>query len=231
MLTVDLLGPPRVTMDGAPIDVDTRKAIAILGYLVVEGSATRDALAGLFWAESPQERARATLRRTLSTLRSSAGADLIDADRNQVTLVGKVSSDVARFDHEMEETFGHGHDSHDVCPRCIPPLTNATALYRGDFLEGFSVQASPAFDDWVRSVAESTRIRVGECFDRLATAHAANGDYPAAIEAVTKWIDLDPLHEPAYRSLMLLNAWAGDRPGAVAAYRRCTAVLDTELGV
>jgi DNA-binding SARP family transcriptional activator len=231
MLIVDLLGPPRVTLDGTPIEVDTRKAIAILGYLVVEGSATRDTLAGLFWAESPQERARATLRRTLSSIRGSAGADLIDADRNLVRLVGEVSSDIDRFNQEVEETREHGHDPQDVCARCIPPLTRATALYRGDFLQGFAVQASPEFDDWVRSVAESTRIRVGECFNRLSTAHAAKGEYQAAIEAVTKWIELDPLHEPAYRTLMLLHAWAGDRPGAVEAFRRCIAVLDTELGV
>ena len=39
------------------------------------------------------------------------------------------------------------------------------------------------------------------------------------------------LHEPAHRLLMLLNAWAGDRPGALEAYRRFVAVANTELGV
>ena len=231
MLDVELLGPPRVTRDGEPVEMDTRKAIAVLAYLLVEQSATRDTLAGLFWADSPQERARATLRRTLSTLRTAAGSDLIEADRNQVVLVGAVTSDVELLTRELEATTEHGHDPRDVCARCIPHLTRATGLYRGDFLEGFSVQGSAEFDDWVRSVAESTRMKVGEAFDRLATALAASGKYQAAIDAVTRWIDLDPLHEPAHRSLMLLHAWAGDRPGAVAAYRRCTAVLDTELGV
>src|SRR5690606_17631449 len=42
---------------------------------------------------------------------------------------------------------------------------------------------------------------------------------------------LDELHEPAHRLLMLLNAWAGDRPGAIEAYRNSVAVLDRELGV
>ena len=231
MLSVDILGPPRVALDGEPIDVDTRKAIAVLAYLVVEKSASRDTLAGLFWGDAPQERARATLRRTLSTLRAATGGDLIEADRNLVTLVGEVTSDIELFNTWLEETAGHGHDPHDVCPRCVQPLTRATGLYRGDVLEGFAVQGSPEFDDWVRRVAESTRIRVGEAFDRLATALAASGEYQGAIEAVTKWIELDTLHEPAHRSSMLLHAWAGDRPGAVGAYRRCVAVLDAELGV
>jgi len=211
--------------------VDTRKAIALLAYLVVEKSASRDTLSGLFWAEASQERARATLRRTLSALKGATGTDLIDADRNLITLVGEVSSDLDTLGRELEATTEHGHDPRDVCDRCIPHLRRATGLYRGDFLEGFSVKASPEFDDWVRSVAESTRIRIGEAFDRLGTALAASGEYPAAINAVAQWIELDPLHEPAHRFLMLLHAWAGDRPGAIEAYRNCVTILDQELGV
>lgn len=231
MLDINLLGQPDVSVSGRPVVVDTRKAIALLAYLVVEQSASRDTLSGLFWADASQERARATLRRTLSALRGATGTDLIEADRNLITLVGEVSSDLDILDEELEATGEHGHDPRDVCDRCIPHLRRATGLYRGDFLEGFSVKASPEFDDWVRSIAESTRIRIGEAFHRLGTALAAEGEYPAAINAVTQWIELDPLHEPAHRFLMLLHAWAGDRPGAMGAYRNCVTVLDLELGV
>ncbi len=231
MLEIRLLGPPEVSIDDTPIEVDTRKAIALLAYLAVEKSATRDTLAGLLWAEATQERSRATLRRTLSALRAAAGTDQIEADRNLVSLVGTASSDVDLFGAELDATTGHDHDPRDVCSRCIPHLRRSTDLYRGDFLQGFSVKASPEFDDWVRSVAESTRLRVGEAFNRLGTALAADGAYPAAISAVTRWIDLDQLHEPAHRFLMLLHAWAGDRPGAMEAYRSCVAILDQELGV
>lgn len=231
MLDIKLLGQPDVSISGRPVVVDTRKAIALLAYLVVEKSASRDTLSGLFWADASQERARATLRRTLSALRGATGTDLIEADRNLVTLVGEVFSDLDTLGRELDATSEHGHDRRDVCERCIPHLQRATDLYRGDFLEGFSVKASPEFDDWVRSVAESTRIRIGEAFHRLGTALAAAGEYPAAINAVTQWIELDALHEPAHRFLMLLHAWAGDRPGAIEAYRNCVTVLDQELGV
>jgi DNA-binding SARP family transcriptional activator/Flp pilus assembly protein TadD len=231
LLDIKLLGRPDVSISGHPVVVDTRKAIALLAYLVVEKSASRDSLSALFWADASQERARATLRRTLSALRGATGTDLIEADRNLVTLVGEVTSDLEILSRELNATSEHGHDPRDVCDRCIPHLRRATELYRGDFLEGFSVRASPEFDDWVRSVAESTRIRIGEAFHRLGTALAAAGEYPAAITAVTQWIQLDPLHEPAHRFLMLLHAWAGDRPGAIEAYRNCVTILDQELGV
>ncbi|MGH8913953.1 MAG: BTAD domain-containing putative transcriptional regulator, partial [Acidimicrobiia bacterium] len=231
MLQILLLGPPEVSIDGRPIVVDTRKAIALLAYLVVEKSASRDSLAALLWAESSQERARATLRRTLSALRGAGGADLIEADRNLVMLVGDVSSDLDVLSAELVATGHHEHDAGDVCGACIPHLRRATSLYRGDFLEGFSVKTSPDFEDWTRGVAESTRLRVGAAFNRLATALAANGEYPDAISSVSKWIELDPLHEPAHRFLMLLHAWAGDRPGAIEAYRNCVSILEQELGV
>ena len=231
MLAVNLLGPPEVSIDGRPIEVDTRKAVALLAYLVVEKTAPRDTLASLLWAESSQERARATLRRTLSALRAASGAEMIQADRNRVTLVGDFTSDLDTVNAELDATFRHDHDANDVCSRCISHLRRATDLYRGDFLAGFSVRSSPEYEDWVRGVAESTRIRIGAAFNRLATALAAEGEYSGAISAVSQWIDLDQLHEPAHRLLMLLHAWSGDRPGAIEAYRGCVAVLDQELGV
>ena len=90
---------------------------------------------------------------------------------------------------------------------------------------------APEFEDWERTVTEDFRLRAGEAFNRLAMGRAGSGDYPGAIAAVTRWIELDSLHEPAHRLLMLLNAWAGDRPGAVEAYRNFVAILDRELGV
>ena len=231
MLDIRLLGGFAATISGRPIEVDTRKALALLAYLAVEGSATRDLLATLFWGESPHDRARATLRRTLSALRGATGTSMIAADRDVVSLTGDVTSDLGTLADELEATTRHDHDRRDVCNRCIPRLRRATELYRGEFLDGFSVKASPEFDDWVRSVSESTRLQVGTAFDRLGTALAAAGEYRAAISAVSRWIELDPLHEPAHRFLMLLHAWAGDRPGAIEVYRNCVTAFDEELGV
>ena len=49
-LRIALLGPPRVERDKAPIEVDTRKAIAMLAYLAIHPERHgRDAVAGLLW--------------------------------------------------------------------------------------------------------------------------------------------------------------------------------------
>lgn len=71
-LELFLLGPPRIELDGSAVNVDTRKAIALLAYLAVTGEThRRDALAALLWPEADQTRARAALRRTLSTLKKA----------------------------------------------------------------------------------------------------------------------------------------------------------------
>lgn len=220
-----------IRVDGAPLEVDTRKAVALLAYLAVEGEVLRDLAAAMFWGDSSDERARASLRRTLSSLRSGTGLKAVTADRLKITLSSMAKTDVAQFDTELAETTAHDHTPGDVCASCIPHLRRATDLYRGDFLAGFSVREAAEFEDWTRTVAESFRIRAGEAFQRLGIAYAAEGNYPQAIKAVTRWTELDLLHEPAHRLLMLLNAWTGDRPGAVAVYRNFAAILDIELGV
>ncbi|MGI9641696.1 MAG: BTAD domain-containing putative transcriptional regulator [Acidimicrobiia bacterium] len=230
-MTFRLLGGSELLLDRAPVAVDTRKAVALLAYLVVESSASRDTLSTLFWPESTETRARSTLRRTLSTARSALGQEVIDADRATVTLNSEVRSDVDSFRKTLAETATHGHEPHDVCAACVPLLEEATAAYRGDFLAGFSLRDAPEFDDWSRTVAAALRNDVAHALERLATGKASVGDYRGAVDSAQRWIDVDPLREPAHRNLMLLNAWAGDRPASIAAYRHCVSILNEELGV
>ena len=58
-LEVRVLGPVDIRVDGEPLVVDTRKAIAILALLAVEGRPyARDELAAMLWPESDDESAR-----------------------------------------------------------------------------------------------------------------------------------------------------------------------------
>ena len=230
-VTLLLLGGAELLVDRAPTTVDTRKAIALVAYLAVERTAARDTLATLLWPESDESRARSALRRTLSAVRSSLGEDAVVADRRTIELSTDISSDLGDFRAAVAETGGHRHDELDVCSDCLPLLERAADLYRGDFLAGFSVRGAAEFEDWARTCAEGLRLEMARVLERLAAGRAAIGDYPGAVEAASRWISLDPLHEPAYRNLMLLSAWAGDRAGAIEAYRRCVTVLDEELGV
>jgi hypothetical protein len=86
-LALSLLGPPRLQLDGEPIHIARRKAVALLAYLVVTGrSHSRDSLATLFWPGHDQSRARAGLRRTLSLLNGALGGEWLTVDREAAGL-------------------------------------------------------------------------------------------------------------------------------------------------
>ena len=231
--TLLLLGPPRVETGGSPLEVDTRKAVALLAYLALTGRRhTRDALCALLWPEHGQTRARAALRRTLSSLARARNEGWLEVDRETVGLVtDEVWVDVDRFRSLLAGCAAHGHPAGEVCPACIPALSEAVSLYRDDFLAGFGLRDSFAFDDWQFFQAEELRRELAGALERLARGHAEAREWDPAIGHARRLLLLDPLHEPAHRLLMHLYALAGERAAALRQYRECARVLERELGV
>src|SRR5439155_15956691 len=111
----------------------------------------------------------------------------------------------------------------------LAQLQRAARLPLGEFLEGFSLRDAPAFDDWVRFQREYWHLRTSEVFDRLSQMQFEAGELEAAIETVSRWLVLSPLHEDAYRRLMRLHFAAGDRAAALHAYDTCRAMLATGM--
>ncbi|MBI3359590.1 MAG: AAA family ATPase [Chloroflexi bacterium] len=233
-LEMHFLGSPRVELDGVPIEVDTRKATALLVYLAVTGeSHSREALAALFWPDYDESHARAALRRTLSALNKALGGAWLNVEREAVGLNRgpDLYLDVEHFHRLLAECLTHGHPTTEACSNCLSPLDQAAALYRGDFLSGFTLRDSPAFDDWQFFQAESLRRELSDALERLTQAQSQNGRIDRAIDSARRWLALDPLHEPAHRQLMQLYAASGQRAAALRQYRECVKVLDQELGV
>ena len=147
MLRINLLGAPAIDVEGEPLAVDTRKATALAAYLAVEGGVhSRDSLACLFWPDYAQERSRAALRRTLSTLRTAVGGETLVVDRDAVSL------ERSRLVLDIDE-FRRRAAAPDAAS-----LEAAVALHRGPFMAGFSIRDSAPFDDW-QSFNSSTLAR------------------------------------------------------------------------
>ena len=221
-LEIALLGPPRVRRDGKAVAFDTRKATALLARLALARRPhSREALCELLWPAGDPDRARGALRRTLSTLRSAIGEEWLETDADSVALRHgpELELDVERFRALSAEGAS------------VRDLENAVNLYSGRLLEGFSVRDSPAFDDWVVSEEGALRRELDSALGRLVADLGQQGDYVPAIAHAERWVEIEPLHEPAHRELIRLHAWSGDRGAALSCYRECVRTLSEELGV
>jgi len=219
-LEIRLLGPLEVVADGAPLAVDTRKALAIVALLAAEGrSFARDELAAMLWPDADDEAARGALRRTLSSLRAALGDRWVHVDRAAVSL----ASDGVSIDLRHATTL--------AASGAAPDLAAAAALHRGRFLAGFSLRDAPDFDDWQAARATAAAVQLSTLLDRLANALQASGDIAGALAAARRRVDADPLDEGGQRRLIEVLARSGDRSGAIRQYRGCVAVLEAELGV
>jgi DNA-binding SARP family transcriptional activator len=232
-LTIKLFGPPQIELDGVALRLEGRIPVALLAYLAVTGQLhTRDALATLFWPESAK--ARNYLRNNLWIITEALGAwgkEWLYSDHETLGFQPQadVWLDVAHFSSHLAVCGGHAHPEHEVCAACLAHLHQAVDLCRNDFLAGFTLRNSTAFDEWQFFQRERLRREFASVLERLLCYHRDQGEYEAAIRHARRWLALDPAHEPAHRHLMQLYAWSGQHAAALRQYQACVRILTTEL--
>jgi len=233
-LKISVLGPPRIEYDGLQVAFARRKTLALLTHLAVTHQPhSRETLAALLWAELDDTRARAALRRTLIDLNQGVGKEwlIADVDRLALRQGAGLSIDVLHFRELLSKVTAHGHSAYRLCDDCLNALREAGALYRADFLAGFSLKDAAEFDAWQTYQTETLRLELGGALEKLATGLAGAQQYTAAIGHARRWLALDPLNESAHTLLMRLFAWSGDRAALARQYGECVRVLADELGV
>ncbi len=241
-LHLSLLGEPLVKHDEHKLTFSTRKALALLVYLAVEGGLhTRKKLSEAFWPELDAEHGRAALRATLLELRRlferTHGPDERDHLRIERDLLGIEQDSSLRLDLRLVESASKLGGRVTAPPvglareEALTRLEQAARLVRDPFLAGFTLRDSQFFDDWTSQHREYWHLRVCQVFDALSLLYEQGGDMERAIESVIRWLSFDPLNEEGYRRLMRLRFSKGDRVGALRAYTRCRTVLAEELQV
>ena len=245
-LHLALLGTPEVHHAERILTFPTRKALALLIYLVTKESLhAREKLTALLWPESDEEHGRMTLRRTLALLRQSldegsesqSGMHLL-VERE--TLGFNFASDFDLDLHRLNTASGlirsqtrpskeQGAEVLDESLRhLLSRLQETVHAYRGEFLEGFSLGDADDFDSWIGSQRAYWQRQMEGIFNRLSQLQFEGGEITNAIKTTTRWVAHDPLNEAAYRRLMRLHLVAGDRHSALEAYETCRALLQQE---
>jgi DNA-binding SARP family transcriptional activator len=233
-LSIRLLGPTQVSLDRQPVsELRSDKALAFLAYLAVESDRAhrREKLAGMLWPDFAESSARANLRRALADLRQAvrdhqATPPYLHTTRQTVQF--NTASD-AWVDVTVFATLLKSAKSLD--PPGMQQLEEAVELYRGPFLEGFSIADSPEFEEWVLLTREQLYRLAMEALDRLASGYEEQGEYQRALQHAWRQLELDPWRENVHRRAMRLLALGGQRDMALAQYETCRRLMRAELGV
>lgn len=224
MLSIHLLGSPKILRDQAPLTLSRRKSRALVYYLAAHpGPVGREHLLGLFWPDLDRPSAQQTLRTTLHGLRQALGAAL-SADDGALALAPEVAVDSRAFEAGLATPHG-------AAPPEAAALITTLDLYQGDFLEGFSLPDSAAFEDWAAAERERLRRLAVRGLAMLARDFEAQGDYPLALATIDRALAFDALQEDLQREALRLHFLAGDRTGAIRRYAHLRQLLDEEMGV
>ncbi len=238
-LSIQLLGALHVTLDDrAATDFGYDKVRALLGYLAAEQEQPhrREALAGLLWPDQSEQAAESSLRNALSRLRRVLGDHRVDpkyliATREVIQFNPHSPHwlDLRRSTELIDTIRTHHHRRIEACPACTDRLLEAAGLYRGEFMQGFSLPENDFFEDWLRLQRDTLRQQELEALTQLAATYLWRGEPEKALTYTQKQISLDPCREAAYAQGMKAYADLGQRAEACQLYEQCKQVLEQEL--
>lgn len=233
-LRIHLLGSVRVTHEGLPIGISMGRAVkALLGYLTLfrHRFHAREVLAGLFWGDSSEKRARSCLSTTLWRLRK-----VLEPDRNTTgtylvtTSMGEVGFnqesnhwlDIDVFEKKVKLFLTRPTESFKS--EEANQLEKALNLHTGELMEGF-------YDDWALRERERLRTLYVNGQIHLLHHYSHHNAWEKGLACAQKILNLDPLREEIHREMMRLYFKNGERAQALRQYENCREILAAELGV
>lgn len=208
---------------GQAIEIVSKKGQAMVARLALAGEKglSREALQALLWSDRDEAQAGSSLRQALSALRRALG----NSEASPLKVAG---TDVALDQETMSvdvQAFATLAESKE-----LPKLETAAELLQGELLQGLEVRDA-AFENWL--LLERQRLSGLEAvlLEKLLKRYEANGMTGKAVATGEQVLQMDPLREPVYRSLMRLHAGTGDRSAALRVFERCRRALKEELGL
>jgi DNA-binding SARP family transcriptional activator len=198
-----LLGPPSLSDASGQVlpGLGPGKPLALLAYLALTGGARREALVALLWGDVGESRARNAFRQTLHRLRTTLSEEVLPQNGELLRLsAAAISCDVHEFEKHVEQHR----------------LGEAIALYRGEFLEGLSIE-TPSFAEWADEHRRRYAARFRAAITQLAEDALAAGDTSRAVELAHQLTTASPLDPDAAILEATALVAAGRRTEAVAA--------------
>ncbi len=233
-LRISLMGVVRVNHQGLPAENRMGRAVkGLLGYLTLfrHRFHAREVLAGIFWGDSSEKRARSCLSTTLWRLRKILEPDHVSTGTYLVTTsTGEIGFnsdsdhwlDVDVFENQVKHVLAKPYESLESVE--AKQLDEALSLHKGELLEEF-------YDEWALRERERLRSMYLSGQIQLMNYYSHHLAYEQGLACARNILNFDPLREEIHREMMRIYCKCGQRTQALKQYETCIKILDSELGV
>lgn len=231
LLSVQLLGRFSITHEGAEITaVETRKSQELLCYLLMyrHRAHSREALANVFWSNTPTMQSRANLRKALWQLQSELGESMVEelmlvsTEWVQIKPGAAIWLDVSVIECAFAEV--RRFSGEEMSDDHAQMVSDAVSLYRGELLDGW-------YQDWCLFERERLHTIYLSLLDRLMGYCEYHQEYERGLTYGTELLRYDRTREQTHCRMMRLHSRAGNRASALRQYDRCVAILTDELDI
>lgn len=213
MLEIRLIGTFNIISDGKPVIISSRAAQSLFAYLILSAGTLhrREKLAGIFWPDTTEEKARAYLRHELWRIRKAlppkSKARYLIADDINISLN---SSAEYWLDVTILENISVDATADE--------LMNALSVFNAELLPGF-------YEDWVVLEREHLQAVYEQKISQLLELLESEKRWTDILDWAERWISFGQKPEAAYRALMAAYDALGDRAKAASTYERCVQAL------
>ena len=217
-----LLGHLDIKIDGEPSELlKSPKGCALVAYLMLTGKAhTREAIADLLWEVSSTAQGLRNLRSLLNRLRPL----LPELQISRSALAFQPGPETWADLYILRETLTSPNDD-------LNRLDEALHLYRGDLLEGFVLDSTAYFEEWLVVEREQLRVRVLTAYARLCRAYEETEQWEKGLSAARRWQALDLLDERAHQHILRFLSATGALGAGLKEHESFRQLLWLELGV
>ena len=231
VLTIKLLGGFGLSVGDRDLpSFQSRAASSLFAFLVLQGDRpqTRDLLAGRFWSDLPEDKARKQLTQQIWRIRSVVNdalgddADILVATNRdiRINLDIEIDSDIDAFVNGLDQLQRRNRGGRRGSS--IDELSAVIDLYRGDLLAGY-------YDEWIEPHRNEYHRRYLDAMARLAKMHAQSGDFDAALRCSQALVAAEPLADQWQRDVIRYYALNGQPTAAEQYYQRYVDELQREM--
>ena len=231
MMIYSLLGPLRMTNNGAESTIGAHKVEVLLATLLIRTGrvVSTDRLIGEIWPDRPPRRAMAALHVYVSTLRKL----LAEHRQRHTTIVTSAPGYLFELGSgEVDfrlflDLLGQGRAAlrEHRYEQADEMLERALALWRGPVLGGH--EYGPMMSEFARSLTEQRT----ECQELYVESKHRLGEHRQTIGLLHSLIGENPFHETFHRQLMLALYHSERKADALNVYRAAHRLFLDELGL